>query len=100
MGRRDIQLLPLNEDTDTDDASDVADTSLLLSESSSSQSKLKTPSLFVAIARAFAREFLFQIVLKFIQDVLMFANPLLLQLERTFLWFLFGVNEFLFCEGC
>ena len=77
--------MPLNEKTETDDVNDTSDTSVLLQEHGRKQTKLKKPSLLRAMGRAFGRELLFEVVLKFIQDILLFVSPQLLKLVVFFL---------------
>lgn len=73
-------MLSLSEDTDTDDASIVQDTSMLLPESNSNtQAKAKKPSLLLALTRAFGKEITVEMILKLIQDLIMFVGPLLLK---------------------
>ncbi|XP_062521920.1 ATP-binding cassette sub-family C member 3-like isoform X2 [Corticium candelabrum] len=78
-------MLSLSEDTDTDDASIVQDTSMLLPESNSNtQAKAKKPSLLLALTRAFGKEITVEMILKLIQDLIMFVGPLLLKLLIDF----------------
>jgi hypothetical protein len=75
----DIQLMSLNEKTDLEDANDTSDASVLLQVHDMKQTKLKKPSLLRAMARSFGRELFFEVVLKLIQDILLFVSPQLLK---------------------
>jgi ATP-binding cassette subfamily C (CFTR/MRP) protein 1 len=80
----DIQLMSLNEKTDLEDANDTSDASVLLQVHDMKQTKLKKPSLLRAMARSFGRELFFEVVLKLIQDILLFVSPQLLKLLIEF----------------